>query len=75
MNFFKEVFGDVASSLYRGRLFTVFDQQISTNLARIAAKGVLSGNIVVLSKNGIEHYYPSLLLGCLPPRSAVTRRT
>ena len=62
LNFFKEAFGDVASSLYRGRLFVVFDKQISTNLGKIATQGVLPDNIVVLSKNGIEHYYPAPLL-------------
>lgn len=62
LNFFKEAFGDVASSLYRDRLFVVFDKQISTNLGKIATQGVLVENIIVLSKNGIEHYYPPPLL-------------
>lgn len=62
LNFFKEAFGDVASSIYRSRLFVVLDKQISTSLNRMANKGVLDGNIVTLSKNGIEHYYPKKLL-------------
>jgi ABC-type branched-subunit amino acid transport system ATPase component len=62
LNFFKEAFGDVASSLYRGRLFVVFDKQISTRLAKIATQGVLVENTIVLSRNGIEQYYPQQLL-------------
>jgi hypothetical protein len=62
LNFFKEAFGDVASSLYHGRLFVVFDKQISTSLSKIASQGVLSANTIVLSQNGIEHYYPKSLL-------------
>ncbi|MEJ7594400.1 MAG: hypothetical protein WKF77_22935 [Planctomycetaceae bacterium] len=63
INFFREAFGDVASSLYRGRLFVVFDQSISTRLGKIEGQGVLRDNIVVFSKNGIEQYYPSELVG------------
>jgi AAA domain, putative AbiEii toxin, Type IV TA system len=62
LNFFREAFGDVASSLYRGRLFVVFDKQISTNLGKIATQGALPENIIVLSRNGIENYYPPELL-------------
>ena len=62
LNFFKEAFGDVASSLYRSRLFVVFDQEISTSLGKIATQGVIPENTILLSKNGIEHYYPRPLL-------------
>lgn len=62
VNFFREAFGDVASSLYRDRLFVVFDQRISTRLGRIEGQGVLPSNIIILSKNGIENYYPPELL-------------
>lgn len=62
VNFFREAFGDVASSLYRGRLFVIFDKQISTSLGRVEGQGVLKNNIVILSKNGIEQYYPPHLL-------------
>jgi hypothetical protein len=62
LNFFKEAFGDVASSIYRNRLFVVFDEQISTRLGKIATQGVLAENTTVLSRNGIEHYYPMQLL-------------
>lgn len=62
LNFFKEAFGDVASGIYRSRLFVVLDKQISTSLDRIANQGVLPVNIVTLSENGIEYYYPKKLL-------------
>ena len=62
LNFFKEAFGDVASSLYRSRLFVVFDMRISTNLGKIASQGVLPENVVTLSRNGIEYYYPPPLV-------------
>jgi hypothetical protein len=62
INFFREAFGDVASNLYRERLFVVFDQRISTRLGRIEGQGVMVENIVTLSKNGIERYYPPELL-------------
>ncbi len=63
LNFFKEAFGDVAASLYRGRLLVVFDRQISTKLGKVATDGVLPENTIVLSRNGIEHYYPPVLIG------------
>lgn len=62
LHFFKEAFGDVASSIYRNRLFVVLDKQNSTSLRRMADKGVLDENIITLSKNGIEYYYPKKLL-------------
>lgn len=62
LNFFKQAFGDVASSIYRSRLFVVLDKQISTSLDRMANQGVLVENIVTLSKNGVEYYYPKKLL-------------
>jgi predicted ATPase len=62
INYFKESFGDLASSPYRDRLFVLYDKQISTSLTRIENAGVPRHNIVVLSKNGIEHYYPPALV-------------
>jgi predicted ATPase len=62
VNYFKESFGDLASSPYRDRLFVLYDKGISTSLTRIENAGVRRDNIVVLSKNGIEHYYPPALV-------------
>jgi hypothetical protein len=62
LNFFREAFGDIASSLYRDRLFVVFDKQISSRLGRIENQGVLKGNLIILTKNGIEHFYPPELV-------------
>jgi hypothetical protein len=62
LNFFREAFGDIASSLYRDRLFVVFDKRISSRLGRIEGQGVLKENLVILSKNGIEHFYPPELV-------------
>jgi predicted ATPase len=62
INYFKESFGDLASSPYRDRLFVLYDKEISTSLTRIENAGVRHDNIVVLSKNGIEHYYPPTLV-------------
>jgi predicted ATPase len=62
INYFNESFGDLASSPYRDRLFVLYDSTISTNLNRIENVGVRRENIFVLSKNGIEHYYPPALV-------------
>lgn len=62
INYFKESFGDLAISPYRDRLFVVYDKTISTSLARIEKAGVRRDNIVVLTMNGIEHYYPRVLV-------------
>ncbi len=62
IHYFKESFGDLASSPYRDRLFVLYDKTISTSLTRIENAGVRRDNIVVLTKNGIEHYYPPALV-------------
>jgi hypothetical protein len=62
INYFKESFGDLATSPYRDRLFVLYDKKISTSLTRIENAGVRPDNVVVLSKNGIEHYYPPALV-------------
>jgi predicted ATPase len=62
INYFRESFGDLASSPYRDRFFVLYDKEISTSLTRIENAGVRRDNIVVLSKNGIEHYYPPALV-------------
>lgn len=62
INYFKDSFGDLASSPYRDRLFVLYDKEISTSLTRIETAGVRHDNIIVLSKNGIEYYYPPALM-------------
>lgn len=62
LNFFKEAFGDLATSPYRDRLFVVLDKQFSVRISRIESQGVPSANIVILTKNGIEYFYPKELV-------------
>jgi hypothetical protein len=62
INYFEESFGDLVSSPYHDRLFVLYDKEISTSLTRIENAGLRRDNIVVLSKNGIEHYYPPALV-------------
>jgi len=62
LNYFRESFGDLAASPYRDRLFVLFDKKISTCLGRIQDAGVPTENVVVLSKNGIEYFYPAHLI-------------
>jgi hypothetical protein len=70
LNFFKEAFGDLASSPYRDRLFILLDQSISVRLPRVERQGVPRDNIVLLSRNGIEYYYPPELVGAVFRSSA-----
>jgi len=63
--FFKEAFGDLAASPYRNRLFVVLDKQISVKLPKIEQDGVPKDNIIVLSMNGIEYFYPPQLLAAV----------
>ena len=62
LNFFKEAFGGLATSPYRDRLFVVLDKQISVRVPRIESQGVPRGNIVLLTQNGIEYFYPRELV-------------
>ena len=62
LNFFQEAFGDLASSPYRDRLFVVLDKQISVRIPRIEGQGVPKDNVVLLSMNGIEYFYPHELV-------------
>jgi hypothetical protein len=65
LNFFKEAFGDLATSPYRDRLFVVLDKQISVRIPRIEGQGVPNDNIVLLSQNGIEYFYPAELVATI----------
>ena len=62
LHFFKEAFGDLEASPYRNRLFVVLDKQISVKLPKIEQDGVLKENIIILSLNGIEYFYPPPLV-------------
>lgn len=62
INFFKEAFGDLTTSPYRNRLFILFDKQISVRIPRIVSQGVPRDNIVLLTQNGIEYFYPEELV-------------
>lgn len=53
-----EGFGDLAMSPYRPRLFVVLDATYNMKKSAIERQGVLTENIQVWSKNGIEWYYP-----------------
>jgi predicted ATPase len=55
----RESFGDLERSPFRARLFVVLDKVHQRGLSEELVKlGVLSENIVVWPKNGIEYYYP-----------------
>ena len=59
LSFLKNAFGEnLEASPYRDRIFVVFDKKHGVTVTRIEGKGIQKNNIVVLSKNGIEYYYP-----------------
>jgi hypothetical protein len=58
LHYFNESFGELSSSPYRERLFVLFDKNISTKINRVVSAGVKAENITLLSRNGIEYYYP-----------------
>lgn len=62
LNVLRETFGDITSSPYRDRVFVLLDSRHSARASRIESLGVSRDNLVVWSKNGIEHYYPIDLL-------------
>jgi len=57
-----EAFGDLRQSPYRDRLFVLLDKRQSVKKTNLRDRGIQSENIVELSKNGIEHYYPTALV-------------
>jgi len=59
----KEIFGDFERSPFRGRVFVVLDSVHQPGLSdELIRMGVLSEQIVVWPKNGIEYYYPTAIL-------------
>ena len=65
LNFFREAFGDLATSPYQDRLFVVLDEKISVRIPRIEGQGVPKENIVLLTKNGIEYFFPHELVAAV----------
>ena len=59
----KESFGDLERSPFRARIFVVLDKVHQPGLSdELVRLGVLSANIVVWPKNGIEYYYPPKIM-------------
>ena len=56
----KETFGDLERSPLRARIFVVLDKTHQAGLSdELVRLGIVSANIVVWPKNGIEYYYPA----------------
>ncbi|MBZ0303818.1 MAG: AAA family ATPase [Anaerolineae bacterium] len=55
--------GDLQTSPYKNRVFIAIDQRHSAKLGRLANQGIEKENIKVWSKNGIEYYYPTSIMG------------
>jgi predicted ATPase len=63
LNVAKGLLTDIQKSPYRDRIFVVLDAVHSSGLPdQIVAMGVPRENIVVWAKNGIEFYYPPLII-------------
>lgn len=65
LNVLTDAFGDMATNPFASRTFVLLDKKNSVRRDRIVKIGVPSENIYVLSKNGIEHYYPVDLVATL----------
>lgn len=63
--FLDQSFRGFMTSPYRTRTFVLLDSRNSVVKSRIHSKGIPKENIVVLSRNGIEYYYPLDILGFL----------
>ena len=59
----KDLFGDIQKSPYKSRIFAVIDSIHGSGLPQhLENMGLPKENIIVWSKNGIEHYYPPIIL-------------
>ena len=59
----KETFGDLERSPFRTRIFVVLDKTHQPGLSdELLRLGIVSENIVVWPKNGIEYYYPTTIM-------------
>jgi hypothetical protein len=62
----REAFGEFDKSPFRSRLFVVLDEAHQPSLVDELTKlGILSENIIVWPKNGIEYYYPPDILASI----------
>ncbi|MFA7268205.1 MAG: hypothetical protein WC073_02550 [Sterolibacterium sp.] len=63
LNIAKGIFADLQKSPYRDRIFIVLDSVHSATLPdQLIAMGIPREHIVTWPKNGIEYYYPPLLV-------------
>jgi hypothetical protein len=59
----KSLFGDIQKSPYQNRIFAVIDSVHGTGLPQQLVKmGLPKENVIVWSKNGIEYYYPPMIM-------------
>ncbi len=59
----KDAFGDLSRSPLRSRIFVVLDSVHQPGLVReLTEMGLLSDNVIVWERNGIEYVYPETLL-------------
>jgi len=65
MWFLDQSFLGFMKSPYRTRTFLLLDSTNSVVKSKIKSKGIPEKNIVVLSRNGVEYYYPSDILGSI----------
>lgn len=63
LHFFREAFGEIPGSPYHHRLFVVYNKRTSVKFSGIEKQGVPNENVIRLTKNGIENYYPQSLVG------------
>lgn len=63
LNTVKAMLGDIQRSPYHDRIFAVLDSVHERGLKdQLVAMGVPQENVVVWSRNGIEHFYPPTIL-------------
>jgi predicted ATP-dependent endonuclease of OLD family len=63
LNVAKGLLADIQKSPYRDRIFVILDSVHSAGLAdQLTAMGIQRNNIVIWPKNGIEFYYPPLII-------------
>jgi predicted ATPase len=58
-----DAFGGLSRSPYRDRIFVLLDSQHSLKKTSLVQRGIPAERIQVLSKNGIEYYFPPEILG------------
>ncbi len=63
LNLTKSLFADIQKSPYRDRIFVVLDSVHVHGLTdQLVSMGVLREHIIVWPKNGIEYYYPPIVM-------------